>query len=87
MLKKALMLATVASLILTGNGCATPPEKVYVPVQLTRPARPVLPRLTFEDAEMIPETLWEKMVMRDLLRRQYAEQLEIIIDSTKDGQQ
>ena len=49
------------------------------------PARPVLPIISKDDAEHIPDEVWSRIVRRDMLRRFYAEELEAIIYSTRQG--
>jgi hypothetical protein len=80
------MQAIAISLILTGSlaACCEGPQIVPVPQDLTgkKPPRPVLPRITAEEAQDIPTDTWEKITTRDRQRRQYAEDLEVIIDGT-----
>jgi hypothetical protein len=76
------------SLIITGSSaCATTPEIITVPVELSRPARPVLPRIRAAEAEKIDLMTWIKITERNRLMRQYTEQLETIIDSTRQAKQ
>ena len=70
------------------SGCAlfqsTPPvEKVvYVNTPLTIPPRPILPTFTYSDIQCVNEDVIKKIADRDLIRKQYSEQLEAIINST-----
>ena len=73
------------SLITIGlSACACDPHIIHVPVEIARPVRPVLPKVSVEEANKIPYPVWTKIVYRNLLLRQYAENLETIIDSTKN---
>lgn len=83
----------IAAIILTaiGNGCAAkiivPPvapetitKSVVAPLSL--PERPVLPPLSAEDVLCLSDDAYRRLVVRDRLRRQYAEGLEAIIRAT-----
>lgn len=87
MCKSVLMKVIVTSLIMIGSalfvsGCAQQPIQ-YVTNPLTLPVRPVLPALTQDDAQCLSDEAYKKLVRRDMLRRQYAEKLEVIIQSTQ----
>lgn len=71
----------IGSLLLLA-GCACDP--VYVTNPLTRPERPQVERITPEEVETVPYPVWTKIVKRLDTVKQYAEQLEIIIDSTHE---
>ena len=72
----------VLSWITIGSiGCAG--KTVYITKPLDRPARPVLVNITPEEAKQMPKPIWDKFVIRFLTMRQYAEELETIIDSTQ----
>lgn len=76
----------VISLITIGSlGCTTT-KTVFVTNPLERPARPALPPITTEEALQVPKPVWTKIVQRSRLQRQYAETLEVIIDSTQAEQ-
>ena len=68
------------------TGCATqlpPVEKVvYVKTPLTAPPRPTLPTFTYADIQCVSPDVIQKIADRDLMRKQYSEQLEAIISST-----
>lgn len=49
---------------------------------LERPVRPTLPRFSADDAQPLSGSAYQRLVARDVMRRQYAERLESIIDST-----
>lgn len=87
MCKSVLMKVIVTSLIMIGSalfvsGCAQQPIQ-YVTNPLTLPVRPVLPALTQDDVQCLSDEAYKKLVRRDMLRRQYAEELEVIIQSTQ----
>ena len=75
---------TVASVIiwtLTGSGCAA---VRYVPAPLEAPPRPVLPRIEAERLQCLDDATYRALVERDRLRREYAERLEALIESTQE---
>jgi len=72
----------VALLVLLLSACSQPLRQA---VPLERPERPLLPRLTSEDLQCLSTDAYLRLVARDTLRRQYAERLEIIIDSTRES--
>lgn len=61
--------------------CAQPPG----PVSGVHIERPRLPMITAEEAGQIPPKTWGKLVQRDLLRKQYAEKLEVIVQECTGG--
>jgi len=77
-------LITIGSLLLLLTGCACDP--VYVTNPLDRPERPILPRITPEDADAIPYPVWTKLVQRNDAMKNYTEQLEVIIDATHESE-
>lgn len=85
MKKISLKIMIVLSLIVTGSACNTTPKIITVPLDLSdkMPARPTLPRISINEANEIPYMTWVKIAERDRLRRQFAEKLEAIINSTK----
>ena len=66
---------------LTGSGCAT---VRYVPAPLETPPRPILPRIEAERLQCIDDATYRALVERDRLRREYAERLEALIESTQE---
>ncbi|GEM_PF-1209458 len=71
--------------VLFMSGCATPPaEVVTVPVvvALESPPRPILPPVPADDLKCLSVETYETLVTRQRLLRQYAEELEGIIQST-----
>ena len=59
--------------------CATNPATFY----LSRPERPILPAVSGDDLQCLTDDVYRRIVMRDAMRRWYAEELESIIDSTR----
>lgn len=55
---------------------------VYVTAPLYAPERPVLPTWTGDDMSCLSEEMKDKIRDRDQMRKFYAEQLEVIINST-----
>jgi hypothetical protein len=75
-------------LIMTGlTGCPTPLPAQVFQEPLIRPARPVLPAIKAADLQCLSDATYERLAARNRLTRQYAEQLELIIDSTRDAGQ
>jgi hypothetical protein len=75
------------SLILTGCSFLKekpPVEKImYVTTPLSLPPRPTLPTWKMSELECVKPEVKEKIKERDLKRRQYAEELEVVIKSTQ----
>lgn len=65
-------------------GCAGP-EARYVSVPLDCPARPELPTVSAEELDCLPDDAHARLVWRETLRRQYAEELEALCWSTHEG--
>jgi hypothetical protein len=61
------------------TGCATKRNTFY----LTKPPRPVMPAIEASQLECLSDETYRAIVMRDSLRRWYAEELEAVIDSTR----
>lgn len=79
------MLAVATILMAIGSGlvgCTSAPEVRYIQEPLALPPRPVLPRLSADDVQCLTDDAYRRLVARDIGRRQYAEQLEAIIQST-----
>ena len=71
--------------VLLMSGCATPPaEVVTVPVvvALETPPRPILSPVPADEMQCLTDETYETLVTRQRLLRQYAEELEMIIQST-----
>jgi hypothetical protein len=62
-------------------GCSPQPTR-YVSEPLPLPVRPVLPALSANDIACLSDDTYKRLLARDLLRRQYAEELEAIIRAT-----
>lgn len=60
-------------------GCASKPTTF----SLAKPPRPILPTIPAEQLECLPDDTYRAIVMRDSLRRWYAEELEAVIESTR----
>lgn len=79
----------LASLLLAG--CASPP--VYITPELPLPDGPVLPTVSAaefvwdQDREvyLITRDVYERLAVRDTLRRRYAEELRMIIATHNSG--
>lgn len=78
----------VMILIMTGlTGCPSPLPAQIIQEPLTRPPRPVLPAIKATDLQCLSDATYARLAERNRLARQYAEQLELIIDSTQgEGQ-
>lgn len=87
---RVLKTVIAASLIMIGSlnllGCAQQPV-TYVTQPLWKPARPVLPTLTRSDVQCLSKEAFFKLFNRDRLRREYAEELEVIIESTQSSEE
>jgi len=68
------------------SGCAAQPTFVTNPLPL--PVRPVLETVSDSELECLSDDAYERLVLRDMKRRQFAEELEAVIISThpKDEQ-
>lgn len=69
--------------IAIGSGCAArhgePPVAEVLRVPPYVPLRPVLPRLSADDLSCLSDDVYRRLVTRQRLRREYAEQLEAIL--------
>ena len=69
------------------SGCVyrTPPkmEYVYVSVPLTHEPRPQLPKVGADELSCLSTETKNTLITRDTLMKNYMEQLEVTIDSTK----
>lgn len=90
MSKRVLKVVIAASLIMIGSlnllGCAQQPV-LYLNKSLWKPERPVLPVLTESDVQCLSKEAFFKLFNRDRLRREYAEELEVIIESTQSSEE
>lgn len=80
--KHVLMLVIATIWIITGSACTTI-KTVYVPQPLDLPERPVLPAINEAEFKDLPADVYQRVEERDRKRRQYAEELEVIILSTQ----
>ena len=67
-------------LILFLTGCT---QIQYVPTELSRPPRPVLPKIGSEELQCLPYDVYKRLYERFRLIKEYALQLESRIDSTR----
>lgn len=98
---KSSRLAIALCWTLTGSGCAyvkapeiaqapqSCPEPQVVTVYkikpLTPPERPKLPHLSQDDVSCLTDAAYRKLVERDRLRREYTEELEVLIRTTQQN--
>ena len=92
MFRRKLMKVIVAILIIAGSpamvGCALKPAPTeYFVKPIFAPERPLLPRLTEADVQCLSKEAFFKLVNRDRIRREYAEELEVIIQTTQNATQ
>lgn len=86
MLKNNLKTAAVIILITTGSGCSWfQPRAVTLCEPLPKPPRPVLPTLAADDLQCVTGDAYRRLLMREITRRHYAEQLEVIIREHNKG--
>lgn len=83
MKKKNWLPAIAAILAMSGSGCAST-ETRYKPTPLPLPERPLLPAVEAEELQCISADAYGRLVTRQRLLREYAEDLEIIIKSTRN---
>jgi hypothetical protein len=79
----------LVSITLAACTTTTPPPQIvekpiYIKVPLSLPAKPTLPTLNSNDVSCLPTKIKQKLVERDSLRKNYIEQLELIIKSTQE---
>lgn len=86
-MKRSLVLLIIL-LSSLGSGCSTPIKAtdkiVYVTVPLPLPSRPALPTISANKLECLSDEDRVTLMNRDMARRQYAEELESIIKSTRN---
>lgn len=80
----------IVCLVLVGLiGCSAFKEKppvekvVYVTTPLQLPSRPTLPTWTASDMQCLSTEMKQKILDRDRLRKEYTDELEVIIKSTQ----
>jgi len=76
-----LAVIVITSIMIGTSGCAT--TTTYVTKPLTRPERPMLPKITAAELEYVSFETYTQLVTRNRLQREYAETLEAIIDATR----
>ena len=59
-------------------------KTVYEPVPLDRPPRPELPTVSAHELECLSDAAFSALLDRERMRREYTEELEVIIDSTRE---
>jgi len=64
------------------SGCSTTQPVEYVTTPLPLPPRPELPAISGEQLQCLSDETYSAIVKRDRGRREYAETLEAIIQST-----
>lgn len=74
-----LMILMTTALIL--SSCCKDPELIK-PTPLPLPMKPVLQKITSEEAKQMPRAVYDKLKLRDLQRDGYESQLEAVILST-----
>jgi hypothetical protein len=76
---------TLIALILTMTGCPAPAplEIIQTPNPLPLPARPVLPAIKGVELECLSDDIYRRLADRQRRLRHYAEELELIIQSTR----
>lgn len=79
-----LKFAPIIVLLFILTSCATQPvdRVIYKTTPLSLPTAPLLPTWKSVDMQCLPIDIKQKMLERDRLRREYIEQLQIIIKST-----
>jgi len=85
MSKAGLMLVSAIILTITASGCAAfrpAPEVRYVTRPLPLPAKPVLPRIKEWELSCLSDVTYHNLADRDRLRREYGEELAVIIQAT-----
>lgn len=68
-----------------GSGCAQP-EVRYITRPLDLPVRPILPGIKPAEFGCLDRDTYRRLVERERLRRNYAEELEAVIRSTQPEQ-
>ena len=82
-------IVTIILLISLGNGCSLiqpksePIKIIYTTTRLPLPVRPVLPTISADELSCLSSETKAALSSRDKQRRQYAEELETIIKSTR----
>lgn len=77
--------ATAIISLAIGSGCSAP-EVRYVTRPLELPVRPLLPGIQPAEFACLSQETYGRLVERERLRRNYAEELEAVIQSTHPEQ-
>ena len=83
---KVLILSLITTISLLTSGCAQQPTKVqyvYLPVPLEHDARPEFPKLKSSELLCLSDETKNTLTKRDKIMKNYIDQLETIIDTTK----
>ena len=80
MLKHKKLAAAITLLAVTSTGCATRTEYQLAPLPL--PPRPELPNIPADDLACLSDRTYDALAQRDKARRQYADELEVIIKTS-----
>lgn len=90
--KRNLMISLVAIGSLTACAVNTPPEVkiekeyIYITPKFITPKRPSLPTWKGSDMECLDDSIKSKISERDRMRKEYAEDLEAILNSISSQQ-
>jgi len=80
-----LILSNILFLTACSSNPPTPVEKIiYKTAQLSLPTRPLLPILNSSEVKCLNDETKKILIDRDRKRADYIEQLELIINSTKN---
>lgn len=80
---KQLVWLSVGILIMIGAGCATLETPTPAVMALPMPMRPVLPEINSDELQCLGNDVYKRLVLRQRYLRQYAEELETIVSSTR----
>lgn len=80
-LQSILLLVAMLAVMIVLPACSQAPVR-YVSEPLPLPPPPVLPALTADDLACLSDDAYQRLVLRDMWRRQYAETLQAIIRAT-----
>jgi len=86
-LSRNTLLPAMILIMMALTGCPAPLPAQVIQEPLTRPTRPVLPAIKSADLQCLSDDTYLRLAQRNRLQRHYAEQLELIIDSTRETEQ
>lgn len=75
---------TIIPLLIFLIGCQPTIQTRYVTTELSRPVRPLLPRVSAAELECVSQDAYQRLYDRQRLVVDYAVELEAIIDSTRN---